>query len=127
MLARKRAAELEHEVRDVVGNRFEAPHALRGLEVHDRPHVQAADRGVSVDAGDGPVAANDLQEAVDVVAQLLGRDSGVLHERQRLVVALHRHRQPERRFTQAPNASLLGQRQSTAPATAEARTGEIFF
>ena len=106
VLARQRAAELEHEVGDVVGDRLELLHALLGLQVDDRPHVQAADRGVRVDAGRRAVPRDDGEEALDVVAQLLGRDRRVLDERERLGVVLHRHRQAERGFAQAPDARL---------------------
>ena len=68
-----------------------------GLQVDHRPHVQAADRGVGVDAGRGAVARDECEETLDVVAQLLRRDRRVLDERKRLRVPLHRHRQPERR------------------------------
>ena len=51
VLARERAAEFEHEIGDVASQRLEAPHAFLGLEVDDRPDVEAADRGVGVDAG----------------------------------------------------------------------------
>ena len=81
--------------------------ALGGLQVDDRPDVQAADRRVRVDAGRGAVPRDDLQEPLDVVAQLLGRDRGVLDERDRLGVALHRHRQAERRLAQAPDPRLV--------------------
>ena len=106
VLARQRAAELQHQIGDVVGNRLELRHAGRGLEVDDRAHVQAADRGVRVDAGDGAVAGDQLLEARDVVAQPLGRHRGVLDERDRLGVALHRHRQPERRLAHVPHPRL---------------------
>ena len=62
MLARERAAELEHQVGDVVGDRLEPPHARRGLEVDDRPHVQTADRRVRVDAGRRVVPADDREK-----------------------------------------------------------------
>ena len=88
MLAGERAAELEHEVGDVVGERLERPHAFGGLHVDHGPHVQAADRRVGVDAGGGAVPADDREKPVDVVAQPFGRDRGVLDERDRLGVAL---------------------------------------
>ena len=58
------------------------------------------------------VLANDAEKAFDVVAQLLRRDGRVLDERDRLGVVLHRHRQAERRFAQAPDARLLAQVES---------------
>ena len=53
-----------------------------------------------------PCALDDGQEALDVVAQLFGRDGGVFDERERLGVGLHRHRQAERRLAQAPDVRL---------------------
>jgi hypothetical protein len=119
MLPRQCAAEFQDEIGNVVGNRFKLPDAVRCLEVHHRTDMQAPDRRVRVDTGDRAVRVDDLQEAVDVVAQLPGRDRRVLDERQGLVVALHRHRQPERRLAEAPDAGLVGQRQSAPPAAAE--------
>ena len=100
-------------------------HALRGLEVDHRPHVQAADRRVRVDAGDRVVLANDREEPLDVVAQLLRRDRGVLDERQRLGVALHRHRQAERGFAEAPDPRLIGGGHRSPPRAAAAGRGEV--
>ena len=59
MLAREGTAVLEHQLGDLLGDRLELPHALLGLEVDHRPDVQAADRGVRIDAGLGPVARDD--------------------------------------------------------------------
>ena len=61
VLARQRAAELEHEIGDFVGDRFELRDAVRGLEIDDRPDVQAADRGVRVHAGGGVVPPHDAR------------------------------------------------------------------
>ena len=47
---------------------FEFANAFFGLHIDDRPHVQAADRGVRVDAGRGSVPADDLQKPADEVA-----------------------------------------------------------
>ena len=62
VLARQRAAELEHEVGDVVGDRLERADAVVGLQVDHRPHVQAADRRVRVDAGRRAVPGDDRRE-----------------------------------------------------------------
>ena len=72
VLARERTAILEHQLGDLLGDRLELPHALLGLEVDHRPDVQAADRGMSVDPGRGPVTRDDRQKLGDVVAQVLG-------------------------------------------------------
>ena len=94
----------------------------RGLQIDNRPHVQAADRCVRVDAGGGAMPGDDLDEALDVVAQLLRRHRGVLDERDRLAVALHRRRQAEGRFAEAPDARLLGQVDDVPAAARESRS-----
>ena len=85
-----------------------------GLEVDHGPHMQAADRSMRIDAGLGLVPRDDLQELVDVVAQVLGGDRGVLDERDRLGVSFLGHRQPQRHRPQLPDARLrrrIGDRQ----------------
>ena len=119
MLARQRAAELEDEIGDVARDCLEARDAVGRLEIHHGPDVQAADRRVRVDARRRPVARDDREKPLDVVAQLLGRDGRVFHERQRFGVALHRHRQAERRLAQAPDARLVGGRHEAPPSAAE--------
>ena len=106
MLARQGAAELEHQVGHLVGDPLEPAHPVRGLQVDHRAHVQAAHRRVRVDAGDGVVAFHQREEPLDVVAQPLRRHRRVLDERHRLAVALHGHRQAERRLAEAPDARL---------------------
>ena len=75
---------LEHEVGHLAGDRLERADAVLGLQVDDRPDVQAADRGVRVDAGRRPWRSRTREETVDVVAQPLRRDGRVFDERQRL-------------------------------------------
>ncbi len=106
MFARERPAILEHQVGDFLGDRLELAHAVLGLEVDHRPDVQAADRGMRVDAGLRLVPRDDLQELGDVVAQVLGCDGCVLDERDRLGVSLLGHRQPQRHRAELPDASL---------------------
>ena len=125
MFAGQRAAELEHEVGDVVRDRAEALNALGGFQIDHWPDVQAADRRVRVHAGDRVVAMNDLQEAVDVVAEPFGRDRRVFHERERLVIALHRHRQPERGLAEAPDPRLIFRRHGPPPPAAQGGRREI--
>ena len=108
MLARKRTAVLEHEIGDFLGDRLEFPHALLGLEVDHRPDVQAADRGMRIDARGRLVSRDDRQELGDVVAEMLGRNGRVLDERDRLGVPLLGHRQPERHRAQLPDSCLRG-------------------
>ena len=127
VLARQRAAELEHQVGAGVGDGLELPHARLGLQVDHRPHVQAADRGVGVDAGRGAVRADQCQEALDVVAQPLGRHRRVLDERDRLGVLLHRHRQAQAGLAQAPDARLGGQVGGVVEVIAEAVRPQVLF
>ena len=61
MLAAHRAAELDHQVGDLAGDRPERLHALPGLDVDHRADVQAADVGMSVARGRDPVACDDLR------------------------------------------------------------------
>ena len=127
VLAGQRAAELEHQIGDVVRDRFEPPDPFGGLEVDDRPHVQTADRRVRVDAGPRAMGGDDLQKAIDVVAQLFGRDRRVLDERQRLLVALHRHREAERGFAEAPDARLIRCGLGASPAAPKSRRGQLLL
>ena len=106
MFARKCSAVLEHQLGDFLGDGLELAHAFLGLEVDHRPHMKAADRGVRIDAGRRPVARDDLQELVDIVAQVLGRDRGVLDERDRLGVSFLGHRKPQRHRAELPHACL---------------------
>ena len=57
MLAAHRAAELDHEVGHLGGDRSELIDPLDRLDVQDRPDVQAADVGVAVACPDGPMPA----------------------------------------------------------------------
>ena len=80
MLARERAAKLQNEIGDVVGDRFEHTDARVRFHVDHRPHVQASHRRMGVHAGRRAVPLDDALEPLDVIAQLFGRDGGVLHE-----------------------------------------------
>ena len=51
VLAAHRAAELDHQVGDLAGDRPQRLHALGRLDVDDRPDVQAADVGVAIARG----------------------------------------------------------------------------
>ncbi len=127
VLARQSSTELEDEIGDRIGDRLELRHALGCFQIHHRADVQAADRGVRVDAGDRVVVANDLKKPLDVVAEPLGRDRGVLDKRQRLRVAFHRHRQPQRCLAKTPDPRLIGGAGRPPPAAAEAGRAELAF
>ena len=107
VLAGEAAAELEHEVGDLLCDRGHLLDALVLLEVDDGTYVQAAGGRVAVVGGLGVVLRDDLLEAAHVLRQLLRRDGGVLHVRQRLGVALEGHRQPQPRLAERVPALLL--------------------
>ena len=127
VLAREGAAVLEHQLGDVVGDGLELAHPRLGLHVDDGAHVQAAHRGVGVDAGGAAVALHDVEEPGDVVAQARRGDRGVLDEGDALGVALHRHRQPQRRLPQAPDAGLGGGVDGPRRAARDAPAGEVLL
>src|SRR5687768_15069869 len=80
---------------------------------------------MGVDARGRAVAADDLEEALDEVAQALGRDRRVLDEGERLVVVLHRHREPQAGLAYAPDPRLRGQVRGVKIAVAVARRAQI--
>ena len=73
------------------------------------------------------MTGDDRQEAFDVVAQPLGRDRRVFDERQRLGIVPHGHRQPEARFTQAPDSRLRREVECVIVAVAETVSSQIAF
>ncbi len=127
MLTGQCAAELEHEIGDVVRQRLERLHTGVGLQVHHRPDVQAADRRVGVDAGGRPMLADQREETRDVVAQPLGCHGRVLDERDRLCRLTHGHRQAECRLAQSPDTLLCRQIERVDVAVAVAARAEIGF
>ena len=56
VFAAHRPAELDHQVGDLPGDQPQRLEALPGLDVDDRPDVQATDIGVSIAGGRDPVA-----------------------------------------------------------------------
>ena len=107
VLAGDRAAELQHEIGDLVGDRPHLLHPARNLEVDHRTDVQAAHRAVAVVGADGVVLGEDLLEARDERRQVPRLDAGVLHEGDRLLVALHAEQQAEPGLAQVPDGALL--------------------
>jgi hypothetical protein len=80
VLARKRASELEHQIGDLVRDRFEFANPRGRFHVDHWPHVQAADRGMRIHTRRCLMLLDDLHEALDIVAQFLRRHRRVFHE-----------------------------------------------
>ena len=78
MLARQRAAVLEHQVGGLVEEAAPAPQAAGALEIEVDPAVRAAVAEVAVHRGAVAVAVEQVLERAQVAAQVLGRDGGVL-------------------------------------------------
>ena len=107
VLARVGALVLAHHRERLLRDRAHLAHVPLVLEVEDRAHVQAADRGVRVPGAAGAVAGEEVGEALGVVGQMLERHGAVLDERDRLAVALHRHHDVEPGLAQLPDPALL--------------------
>ena len=71
VLAAERAAILQHQVGDVLGDAPHPRHVVGVLEVQQRADVQAADAGVAVEGAVGAVALQRLAEAGDELRQPL--------------------------------------------------------
>ena len=99
----------------------------RGLHVDHGPNVQAAHRSMRVNARGGVVRVDDFEKAPDERAQLLRRNRGVFHERDRLRVFLHRHRKTQRGFAQAPDLRLRRRIGFGVIVIAEAARAQICF
>ena len=109
VLGRVDAVELRHQRGDLVGDGGHRLDAAGIAEVDERADVQAADAAVAVEAGGQPVALEDRAERLDVVAEALGRDRGVLHERGGALGALAGgHQQPEAGLADLGQRVLLG-------------------
>ena len=127
VFARERPAEFEHQIGNVVGDALEPAHPLVGLHVDDRTNVKAADGSMRINSGRGVVAANHFQKPAYERAQFLGRHRGVLYEGNRFVVVLHRGREPQSGFTQAPDAGLRRQVRLGVVMVAELPSPQIFL
>ena len=105
------AVELRHQRGDLVGDGGHRLDPARLGEVDERADVQAADAAVAVEAGGQPVAVEDGAEGLDVVAQPLGGDRGVLDEGGGPLGALAGgHQQPEAGLADLGQRVLLGGR-----------------
>ena len=108
VLAGVDAAELAHEVLDLLGDGAHPDDLVGSAEVDERPDVQAADRAVTVEAGAHLVLVEDLGEPGGVGGESLRRDGGVLDERQRPVRPLAGgHQQPEAGLADLEQRALL--------------------
>ncbi len=90
MLAGVGTFVLFHQRRGLFGNRA---HFLRAISAHveDRPHMQAAHRGMRIPGALGAVLVEDLGQAVGVFGEVLQRHRTVFDEGHRFAVAFHRH------------------------------------
>ncbi len=112
VLAAHRAAELDHQVGDLAGDRPQGRHAFCGLDVDDRPDVQAADVGMPVAGRRDAVPLDDPAKAVVKLGKPAGVDGRVLDERDRLGVADHAHQQRKAGLAHLPEVVLVGVRQA---------------
>ena len=127
MLAAENAAELPGEVADLVGDGIHPVDAFLVLQADHGPDVQAADAGVAVVGGLGAVVADDLVEPADEVAHGLGVDGGVLHEGQRLGVAVHAHQQAQTVLAHVPDVGLGGAVQKVDAGVAHAAAFQVLL
>jgi len=123
VLARDGAAELEHQIGDLVGDRLHLLEPARRLEVDHRPDVQATDRAVAVIGARGVVLGEDVREARHELLEMLRLDARVLDEGDRLLVALHAEQQAEAGLAQLPDRLLLGEIVGQVRGIPEALTG----
>ena len=120
VLARDRAAVLEHQLGDLARDRADLREAARGLEVDDGTDVQAPDGAVAVVGGGGAVTGQDRAEARHELGEVLGVDGRVLDEGDRLPVPLHPEEEPEPGLAELPDRLLLGRVEDDVRRVAEA-------
>src|SRR3954471_18592157 len=80
-----------------------------------------------INAGVRFVPANDLHEAVDVIAEFFRSDRGILDEGKRFGVFLHGHGEAERCLPQIPYPSLLGRLECVEEPASVAVTSQVLF
>ena len=87
MLTRDGPAVLARELRDGVRDGLHLLDPLDGLRVHQRPDVQTARPGVTVEARERPVLLEHLPELGDELGELCRLDGDVLDETDVFLVA----------------------------------------
>ena len=97
-----------HHGERFLGDRAHRLDVLLLLQIEDRPHVQAADRGVRVPGAARAVPGEQLGQPRGVVGQVLERHRAVLDERHRFAGALHRHDDVEPGLAYLPDPALGG-------------------
>ncbi len=103
------AAVAQHHLGHLLRDLAHDVHAAGGAQVDERPDVQAADRAVAVEAGLEAARVEQRLHLGDVLVQALGRDGGVLDERERPArAAARRHQQPEPRLAHVEHRRLVG-------------------
>ncbi len=124
MFTRDGTPHRDGQVHDRLCDRPHPLDARVGLEIDERPHVQAAGRGVGVPFAVRPMLRQDPVHLADIGSQLPHRHRHILHERDRLGVPGDRHEQPQPRFADRPQIGLLlGSADHPAPGGQRLRSG----
>ena len=110
MLAAHGAAELQHQVADLLGDRGHELDFFLLFEIDQRPNVHTADADMAVVAGTGAMIVDDFFKAAEKFWELQGVDGGILDEGDRFALAFDPHQQAEPGFAYPPDAALLWRR-----------------
>ena len=107
MLARKRSAQLEHEIRRLVEERAERADPGLALQVEVPPRVHAALAVVAVQRAVVVVLLRDLAQAAEILAEALGRHRRVLPALVRVRLSRDERRRAEPCLAHLPDVLLL--------------------
>ena len=102
VFAAEGAVELQHQPRHLLGDLPHAGHVFAVFQVQHRANVQAADAGVAVEGAVGPVALDQLAEAVGELGQPGRGDGTIFDERDGLAVPRQAVEQGHGRAAQVP-------------------------
>ena len=94
-----------HQLRCFLGNRAHL-YGTIGFHIEDRPHMQAADRGMCIPGAFGAVFLKYLGQASRVFSKVRQRHRAVFDKTNRFAVALHRHHDIEAGLAHFPNRLL---------------------
>ena len=107
VFAGHRASVIHHDEEDLVGDLRHLADFGWTLEIDHRTHVQAPDRGMPVVPAVRVVPLQYVAKLPQEPPHLFDRHGGVLHEGDRLVVALDRHQDSESFLPHVPDLGLL--------------------